>query len=127
VNFTGTSRVLHRHRPRSSPVNFTEFPRVHVPVNTKNKEENHHDSKSDLRDDEGVRVRALLDHQNGKRQNCADIEQENKTLDHHSAISTGLKYFSRMGSCRVGALVTESDIECLVSLVNHNRTFCHGP
>ena len=34
MNFTGTSRVLHRLRPRSSPVNFTEFPRVHVPVNT---------------------------------------------------------------------------------------------
>jgi len=33
VNFTGTSRVLHRHRPRSSPVNFTEFPRFHVPIN----------------------------------------------------------------------------------------------
>jgi hypothetical protein len=34
VNFTGPSRVLHRHQARSSPVNFTEFPRVHVPVNT---------------------------------------------------------------------------------------------
>jgi hypothetical protein len=35
MNFTGTSRVLHRLGPRSSPVNFTEFPRVHVPVNNK--------------------------------------------------------------------------------------------
>jgi hypothetical protein len=34
VNFTALSRVLHRHRPRSSPVNFTEFPRVLVLINT---------------------------------------------------------------------------------------------
>jgi hypothetical protein len=33
VNFTALSRVLHRHRARSSPVNFTEFPRFHVPIN----------------------------------------------------------------------------------------------
>ena len=30
LSFTGE---LHRHEPGSSPVNFTEFPRVHVPVN----------------------------------------------------------------------------------------------
>jgi hypothetical protein len=33
VNFTALSRALHRHQARSSPVNFTEFPRFHVPVN----------------------------------------------------------------------------------------------
>jgi molybdate-binding protein len=34
VNFTALSRVLHRHGSRSSPVNFTEFPRFHVPINS---------------------------------------------------------------------------------------------
>jgi hypothetical protein len=33
VNFTGIDRVLHRHHPRSSPVNFTEFPRFLAIVN----------------------------------------------------------------------------------------------
>jgi hypothetical protein len=34
VNFTGTSSVLHRLGPRSSPVNFTEFPLFHVIINS---------------------------------------------------------------------------------------------
>jgi hypothetical protein len=33
VKFTGMGRVFHRHRPRFSPVNITEFPRVHMIIN----------------------------------------------------------------------------------------------